>query len=93
MTKPNFLSLKDSLTHITFFTKDDFFPGLLIELEDGKHICLIKFLFEVFDEEYDNRTHLFFSVVDPDDRSSRVCIQFQKRVPGFSFRDPNSTFL
>ena len=51
MTKPNFLSLKDSLTHITFFTKDDFFPGLLIEQEDGKHICLIKFLFEVFDEE------------------------------------------
>lgn len=52
-----------------------------------------KGLFEVFDEEYDNRTHLFFSVVDPDGFSSRVCIQFQKRVPGFSFRDPNSTFL
>lgn len=93
MIKSNFLSLKDSLVRITVFTKDDFFPGLLIEQEDGKHILLTKFLFELFDESEYNRTYLFFSYIEPNGTAGNTCIQFQKRIPGFSFRNPHSTFL
>jgi len=93
MTKPKFLSLRDSQTLLTFFKKDDFYPGLLLEQENGEHICLLDFLFEVFDDEQETHTYLFFSGIKLDGSKSRFCIQFQKRVSGFSFRDPDASFL